>query len=301
MKSPKYLDEKQAVLILRQMQVENRSRNDFHDNVLTLKSNDTSFIYFEDYRDKQFEIEVPAEVQAKIYMIFKSSLPVDYEIKVNLSNSSELELFSVIRNIEKTQVTINRTFNLARNAKLKLNNALIDMGTTVLNESVNLNEIQASVDIELLNIGSYNDLYQITQDISHNAKSTKSNITNNLISNANSKLKYSVSGRILKGNEASSCKQINRGIILSESGEIEVIPQLFIDEYDVEASHGAAIGQIDDEQLYYLLSRGLSEQEARSLIISGYTKPFIDNIEDEDIRMLVQRQILKRINEVNIQ
>jgi Fe-S cluster assembly protein SufD len=186
------------------------------------------------------------------------------------------------------------------NSILNVNNALINIGETKINDAVNLNEEFATVNFEQLNIGSYKDIFEVNQDIKHLAKSTTSQITNSLISNLSSKLKYSVSGYIFKGNELSSCNQINKGIILSDFGEIEVEPKLFIDEYNVEASHGAAIGQVDEEQLYYLLSRGLTEMDARSLIISGYTKPFVNNIPDEDIRQMIERQILKKINEVNI-
>ena len=160
-------------------------------------------------------------------------------------------------------------------------------------------EIESEVNLSLLNIGSKTDEFNVNQDILHNAKLTKSVINNSLISNNFSKLKYSVSGRIFKGNEKSVCSQLNKGIILNKEGYIKAEPKLFIDEYDVEANHGAAIGQIDDNQLFYLLSRGLSETEARSLIISGYTKPFINDIQDEDIRSYVEKQVSRKIKEAN--
>ena len=85
--------------------------------------------------------------------------------------------------------------------------------------------------------------------------------------------------------------------MLSNKGEIEVEPKLFIDEYNVEASHGAAIGQMDEMQLYYLLSRGLTEQEARSLIIFGYTNPFLSMIEDKNIKRMLTSQITRVMKE----
>jgi Fe-S cluster assembly protein SufD len=68
-----------------------------------------------------------------------------------------------------------------------------------------------------------------------------------------------------------------------------------IDEYDVEASHGAAIGQMDELQLYYLMSRGMSESEAKSLIINGYTLPFISLIANEKIEKILKRQVSRVI------
>ncbi len=300
MKTPNFLETKQDVIILKNDESINKSKFDFHDDSLVLEGESTVFIYVEDYQKNHLNLDVLKNSNIVLYMIFKSSNEAEYEIETNLENSASLNLYTILRNVEKTKVTISRKSNLSAKAKLSLNNALLNMGETVLNETINLNDSFAQVEIDQLNIGSFNDEFEINQDILHNAKSTISNISNSLISHSNSKLRYSVSGRIFKGNELSSCKQINKGIILNEIGEIEVEPKLFIDEYNVEAAHGAAIGQIDDEQLYYLLSRGLTEEEARRLIISGYTKPFLNNIVDEDISQLVERQIQKKISEVNV-
>jgi len=300
MKTPTYLDEKGQVVILRSDEIVNRSQSVLKDDLIEVSETDALFIYLEDYERKSLRINLTSKSKTTIYMIFKTSKPNEYDIQINLENRAQADVFSVFRNVEKTNLTVNRRFVLAESANLNIRNALLNMGETTLNELVSLSGVKAEVAIDVLNIGAYNDVFTVNQDVSHQAKSTISNITNSLISNQNAKLNYSVSGRILKGNEFSSCKQTNKGIILNEAGEIGVIPKLYIDEYNVEASHGAAIGQIDEEQLYYLLSRGLTEAEARSLIISGYTKPFVAAIGDEDIKELVERQILKRINEADI-
>lgn len=300
MKTPTYLAEKKQVIIFKQDEIINKSRFVVKENILSLDKKDTLFIYIEDYQNRQINISIKNSSRIRIYMIIKSSKEAEYDFNFKLEESAQLDVFSALRNVEKTIVKLNLKYILAKNANLKISDALLNMGETHINESVYLEEEYSEVELDLLNIGSYNDLYVINQAIYHKAKHTISNIKNSLISNSNSKLKYSVSGRIFKGNEFSSCKQTNKGIILNEQGEIEVEPKLFIDEYNVEASHGAAIGQIDEEQLYYLLSRGLTEMEARSLIISGYTKPFINNIKDEDIKSLIERQILKRIKEADI-
>ncbi|HOO43562.1 MAG TPA: SufD family Fe-S cluster assembly protein [Bacillota bacterium] len=300
MKTPTYLDRKEQVIILKDKEIINRTPYLLENNLLKLSGSGTLFLYVEDYQMQNLNILLDDASLFKLYMIFKSSLPTTYHFNIEINDTSRMDVFSVIRNIEKTSVQINREFLLGKSSVLNLSNALLNMGNTTIAETVLLQKPYAEVNLDQLNIGAYNDVYHVRQDIVHQAPHTISNINNSLISNANAKLSYQVSGKIDKGNEFSSCKQSNKGIILSESGEIEVLPILYIDEYNVEASHGAAIGQIDEEQLYYLLSRGLTETEARSLIISGYTKPFVGAIEDDDIRDLVERQIVKRINEADI-
>ncbi len=300
MKIPKYLQDKISVILLNEKEELNQSKYEITDNLITLHSIDNVYLFIGDYHQSKIELDILSGSNIQLYMIFKSSKQRDYEFKFNIHESAQLDVFADIRNIEKVKVSLKRIFNLEKDSTLNINNALLNIGETILFDEVNLNNEFAEVSIDQLNIGSYNDVFKVNQDIKHNAKSTKSQINNSLICNSTAKLKYSVSGYIFKGNELSVCDQDNKGIILSEFGEIEVEPKLFIDEYNVEASHGAAIGQIDEEQLYYLLSRGLSEMQARSLIISGYTKPFINKIQDEDIKLMVERQILKKINEGDI-
>jgi len=300
MKIPTFLDDKENVIILKQQTVVNESKLDVVDDVISFTGNKTVFVYIEDYADKSVNFKLDSDSDIQLYMIFKSSIAKDYELQFNLDSQSKLDVFSTIRNVEKVNISLKREFLLKENAYAKLTNALLTMGHVKVDDTISLDGEFATCDIEVLNIGSFNDVFTVNQDVIHNAKSTNSNISNSLISHSNSKIDYSVSGRIFKGNEYSSCKQQNKGVILDKSGMIAVEPKLFIDEFNVEASHGAAIGQMDDEQLYYLLSRGLSEQEARNLIISGYTKPFINNIMDEDIKLMIEREILKRINEVDI-
>jgi len=78
--------------------------------------------------------------------------------------------------------------------------------------------------------------------------------------------------------------QTLKGIITSDLAIVEVNPILLIDEFDVKAGHGATIGKIEEESLYYLMSRGLSRVEAEKLIINGFLKPVIDEIDDEPLR-----------------
>jgi Fe-S cluster assembly protein SufD len=300
MKTPTYLDDKSQVIIFKQDQVTNKSDFEVKDLKIRFSGSNEVFIYIEDFEKKDITFDFLQNSNIKLYIILRSSKAADYSFLYNIEKSANVDVFTGIRNKSVIDLNLKRVINIAASSTVSLSNSLVNMGHTQLNDFIHLNEEYANVEIHQLNIGSYNDISNVTQDVFHNAKHTTSNIDNSLISNSNAKLKYSVSGRIFKGNEFSSCSQINRGIILKEFGEIEVEPKLFIDEFNVEASHGAAIGQIDDEQLYYLLSRGLTELQARSLIISGYTLPFINRIQDEDIQQLVERQIHKKINEVDV-
>jgi Fe-S cluster assembly protein SufD len=70
---------------------------------------------------------------------------------------------------------------------------------------------------------------------------------------------------------------------------------LYIDEYDVLASHSAAVGKVNDEHMYYLCSRGLSEEQARGFITRGYLLPVLSYFLDESIKEKAAMTLERRV------
>ncbi|OYY52072.1 MAG: hypothetical protein B7Y53_08445 [Halothiobacillus sp. 28-55-5] len=85
-------------------------------------------------------------------------------------------------------------------------------------------------------------------------------------------------GRILVAEDAQKIEayQNSRNLLLSNTAEIDTKPELEIYADDVKCSHGATIGRLDDEALYYLQSRGISRSNARKLLITGFAQEIID-------------------------
>ena len=78
--------------------------------------------------------------------------------------------------------------------------------------------------------------------------------------------------------------QINKNLLLSESAIANAKPNLEIFADDVKASHGATMAQVDEEQLFYLQSRGLSQETARGLLIRGFIQEMVDQIPLQSVR-----------------
>ena len=255
------------------------------------------FFVFLDNFDKFSELnfDIAENQDIKIYLITYQSRKLKVKYNFNIAKNAKLEIFTNFLSRRKTKTNITLDFTLGENAYLKQLNALTFKGNIEFTSLVNLNGKFAKTDIELLNVGGHGSNYIVNQTVNHNEIATLSNINNWLISTDNSKLSYTVTGKIVKGMERSKCHQSNKGIMLADNSEIMVEPKLLIDEYDVEASHGAAIGQMDELQLYYLLSRGLSVQEAKSLIITGYTNPFIMMIDNKEVAKQLASQISRLI------
>ena len=78
--------------------------------------------------------------------------------------------------------------------------------------------------------------------------------------------------------------QLNRAVLLGPGAEIDAKPQLEIYADDVKCSHGCTAGQLDEQALFYLRSRGISEQEAKALLLNGFLAEAMEEIADERVR-----------------
>lgn len=85
--------------------------------------------------------------------------------------------------------------------------------------------------------------------------------------------------------------QMNQALLLSPHAEIDCKPQLEIYADDVKCSHGATVGELDADQLFYLRSRGVPETEARAILVRAFLSEAMDPIANPDVRALLERSI----------
>lgn len=132
----------------------------------------------------------------------------------------------------------------------------------------------------------------------HNERYTTSNLNNYGIVSEGGNFYLDVIGRICEDAVGAKAHQDSKILTLSDNQVTEVIPQLLIDENDVEASHAATVGQIDENQLYYMQSRGLTEMESTALLMSGYLMPIARAIEDKELSEHVKQLIASKVDEI---
>lgn len=78
-------------------------------------------------------------------------------------------------------------------------------------------------------------------------------------------------------------------LLLSDKARATAVPSLEIKAHEVRASHAATVAKLDEEQIYYLMSRGLSRQRAEELMVEGFLQTVVNKIEDDKIRSKVSR------------
>ncbi len=91
--------------------------------------------------------------------------------------------------------------------------------------------------------------------------------------------------------------QRENALTLSDRAEVDASPKLMIENNDVEASHAATAGQLPDEELHYMKSRGLTEEDARRLIVKGFFEPIMGEIKLPELKEQVREEVLAKLGE----
>ncbi|HVG29765.1 MAG TPA: Fe-S cluster assembly protein SufD [Pyrinomonadaceae bacterium] len=98
------------------------------------------------------------------------------------------------------------------------------------------------------------------------------------------------------GAQQTDAKQTNKNLLLSPDARVDTKPQLEIFADDVKCAHGATVGQLDEEELFYLKSRGLHDELARNLLTYGFAEELVDKIKIESIKRQLDEAILNRLH-----
>ena len=192
-------------------------------------------------------------------------------------------------------LNVNQNVNVLSNGEYT--SALLDVSEDDINfnNQINLNGEYATSYFRSAVVSNKvaKKLYEIATY--NNAFYTSSKMDNYGVCKEESKLEFKGIGTIKKGFKQSNNHQNSKIIVFDKLSNASVYPLLYIDEYDVLASHSAAVGKVNEEHMYYLCSRGLSEEQAREFITMGYLLPVLSYFKDENIKTKAQETLERRV------
>ena len=142
-------------------------------------------------------------------------------------------------------------------------------------------------------LGKGKEHIDFTTNVYHNAENTTNDILVDGILKDESSSVYRGLIKIPKEGQKTNSYLANHILKLGGKTLANSIPSLKIDANDVKASHGATVGQINEEHLFYLMARGLSRQEAERLIVEGFFEPIIQKIPLEELREKIRGMVRK--------
>lgn len=214
-------------------------------------------------------------------------------IEANVLENNKLTLF--IWNDAKQKIKTIENYRVLNNGKLNLAYGECNDYDINRNSTIDLEEEYAEAIVKLAALCKTNKHYKIA--VNQFAPYTKGLMENYGVVLTAGNYFMDCIGSIKKGAHDSASHQISRALTYSEEVQATILPELLIDENEVEASHATTVGQIDEEQMIYLKSRGLSEMQIISLITVGYLLPIADFIEDKQLKQEIQTKIESKVVE----
>lgn len=259
----------------------------FNQQQVNLDVVDSNTMLIEISKAKELTIHVHENIQTLLVLTIQSK---DIDINLHIDNNASLRLlyhFDDVCNIkERAYLKSNANLMLAY-YHLHTSNATHDLKYYLQGHHANVEVITSSVT---------SGLHHYDIECIHEVGNTSSKMENYAIVNEHADYVMQANGIIVKGAKGSKSHQSTKVLTSSDKQNSKVTPLLFIDENDVEASHAASVGQINEDHLYYLQTRGLSKEEALGLLTLSYVLPILKVVEDnEELKNKLAQEIEMKV------
>lgn len=304
-----------------------------HIGALELHKDNREMSRFAIENSKHFGITIPKDTKDSLSLIFINtdmakdkltnvslkldvdmfaSLDLDIDF-VNLTENSAINLFLDINVGESAKINFTNNADNPNNTKLVTTaNYLVNLdraaefnGFNLLNKDallrsdfiVNLNKEYSRFDVRGLYLLNDTAIANTCFLVNHNASHTYSNVNFRGVANGSSKAWFNAKAIVNHGIEGIQAYQNNKNIQLSNKAEINTKPELEIFSDDVVCTHGATIGELDKEALFYLQSRGLTIEEAQHILLESFVKSQLTS-DDFPFENEVKEEIIESLDEV---
>lgn len=232
-------------------------------------------------RDTKVIYKIAKSINLKIAEIFYSvQNSPKLDIEISIEENAKCDYISLRRSQTEQVIKANVNAYLKGGAYLNYKTLTTHIGDGEITENFYLEEENALTDIKNVLVNTSKKSQDFNINIYHNAKNTISNLLSYGICKNESFLKINSKGIIKQGAHKAEIRQRAKGLLLDETSNLSANPLLEIDDFDVIANHGASIGAIDEEELYYLMSRGLSKVESEKLIVGGFINPVLAEVKE---------------------
>lgn len=190
---------------------------------------------------------------------------------------------------------VNRRGVTGPHARIEWALGLMNDGNTISENITHLVGDGSSSDMKSVVVGRGSQKQNFTSEIVHWGLDTDAFILKHGVMKENSSAIFNGIGRIAKGATRSNAVQESRILMLGERGRGDANPILLIDENDVTAGHAASVGRVDPLQMFYLMSRGITQEEAERLIIHGFLAPVVSKLPIAGVRKQLTEVIERKV------
>lgn len=277
-----FIDVKDNVVIEEPLQyiVISDKEQSLFNHVTIQVGNNAKFNFIENYVNNQKEDKAPFCLVSEV---------VAHE-------GAQINYSSITNQPGEKRGTILRRGLTYRDSLINWNVAAMDEADVYHDNTTNILGDGSEANLKIVTLGVKEQKTYFNSEVVNQGLSSKGDILQHGVLLDRSHIVFNGVGFIVKGATGSNAYQSSRMLTLSSEAKADANPMLLIDENDVMAGHGASLGRIDEEQLYYLQSRGLTRKESSRLLVHGFLSPVISELTVDKIKELVTVLIDEKIN-----
>ncbi len=212
-----------------------------------------------------------------------------------IAKPNSLIRFAAVQQLGECRNSVSRKAVVHKNASVEWLDITTGSSSTKSETTSELEGEGAKSSMLTVFFGSKKQEFDFVNRCMHNGRNTESLILGSGALKGSSKAVLRSFSKIGKKAHNSSAHQKTRIMLMNEGTEAAPIPELEIGNNEVSATHEAAVGRLDDEKVFYLMSRGMSENESRKTMLKGFFEQFAGRTEVPELREKIREIITKRI------
>ena len=260
------------------------------------------FDFNEDNPNLLENIEIVANTKSKTTIVIKYMSENNGQyfhngiIRVNAEPNSRTNIVIVNMMNNKSHNFLSIENNLAEGARVDY--TLVDFGgkTSVTNYYSNIKGNEAIANINSIYLGTDEQIIDINYIAELFGERTKTNIEVQGALKDNAKKNFKGTIDFKKGCKKATGDENEFCMLLSDTAKSKALPMLLCTEEEVEGNHSSSAGKIDDDILFYIMSRGISEKDAMKLIVKSKFNKIIETIKDEGLKEFILKEIDERLD-----
>jgi len=215
-------------------------------------------------------------------------------VEVYVGNNAHVQ-YSTVQNWSKNTYNLNtKRAKVSKNGTMEWVSGSMGSKVTMLYPSSHLNGEGAKANHITISFAGENQDIDTGAKVIHNAPNTKSTIESKSISQDNGRTNYRGLVRVAEGAENSKTSIECDALMFDEEATSDTEPYIELKEDDVEVAHEATVGNIGDDEIHYMMSRGIEEEEAKEMIVRGFIEPIAKELPLEyavELNRLIQLEM----------
>lgn len=252
-------------------------------HILILAEENSELLYLERFQQaEQNENKAKRSANIVVEVIAKAGAKVKFSAIDQLS--------------DQTTAYINRRGHILRDASIDWALGIMNDGDIVADFDSDLVGNGSHSEVKVVAISSHKQIQGIDTRVTNQAPYSVGHILQHGVIREKGTLTFNGIGHILKGAKGADAQQESRVLMLSDHARGDANPILLIDENEVTAGHAASVGRVDPEEMYYLMSRGLSRSTAERLVIRGFLGSVVTAIPVKEVQAEFINVIERRLS-----